>query len=223
MKFNTISVFPEVFDILNSYGVLGKAIDNSIIELNSLNLRDYSTNKHKKVDDEIYGGGPGMLMTPEPIYRALESLKSHTHKVIYMSPQGRVLDNSLARDLAREEEITILCGHYEGVDQRIIDTYVDLEVSIGDYVLTGGELPAMVLIDVISRFIPQVVGNMDSVEEDSHYQGLLKYPSYTRPRDFMGLKVPDILLSGDHGKIEAWRKSKSLEVTRIKRPDLIED
>lgn len=222
MKFKTITIFPEIFEGLESYGILAKAMEKGLISIESYNLRDYSQDKHKKVDDIIYGGGPGMLMRPEPLHRAITTIGADSSKVILMSPQGRVLDNSLAQDLAKEEDLTIVCGHYEGVDQRIIDNFIDLEVSIGDYVVTGGELPAMVLIDCVSRFIPGIVGNEDSVIEDSHYDGLLKYPSYTRPREFLSYKVPDVLLSGDHEKIRKWREEKSLENTKIKRPDLID-
>lgn len=222
MIFNIITIFPEIFQFLNSYGVLGKAIEKNIIEINAINLRDFSNNKHNKVDDEIYGGGPGMLMTPEPIYNAIKSIENKDSKVLYLSPQGSILDNSIAKEISDFSEVTLLCGHYEGIDQRIIDNYVDYEVSIGDYIVTGGELPAMVLIDVVSRFIPGVVGNYDSIVEDSFYNGLLKYPCYTRPRSFNGFKVPDVLLSGNHQEIEKWREEKSLEITKNKRPDLLD-
>lgn len=222
MKFNTISVFPEIFQALEGYGVLGKALEAEILEVNSINLRDFSNNKHNKVDDEIYGGGPGMLIKPEPLYDAIKSLDTKG-PVIYMSPQGKVLDNDLAIDLSKEEEITIICGHYEGIDQRIIDNYIDLEVTIGDYIVTGGEIPAMVLIDCVSRFIPGVVGNDESVTEDTFFNGLLKYPCYTRPQSFNGYEVPEVLLSGNHAKINEWRKEKSVEITKMKRPDLLNE
>lgn len=222
MKFNTISVFPETFQALNGYGVLGKALENKVLEVNSINLRDFSNNKHNKVDDEIYGGGPGMLIKPEPLYDAIQSLDTKG-PVIYMSPQGKVLDNDLAISLSKEEEITIVCGHYEGIDQRIIENYINLEVTIGDYIVTGGEIPAMILIDCVSRFIPGVVGNNESVIEDTFFNGLLKYPCYTRPQNFNGHEVPEVLLSGNHAKINEWRKEKSVEITKIKRPDLLND
>lgn len=222
MKYNIISIFPQMFESLNDYGVLGKAIDKGLIELNPIDLRDFSENKHNKVDDEIYGGGPGMLFRPEPLYRAISSVKSPGGKTIYMSPQGKTLDNNMAIDLSSQEELTIVCGHYEGIDQRIIDNYIDYEISIGDYIITGGELAAMVLIDTVSRFVDGVVGNNQSVVEDTFYNNLLKYPNYTRPRVFKGFEVPDILLSGDHSKIEKWRKEKAIEVTRNKRPDLLD-
>lgn len=223
MIFNTISVFPEIFSCLSSYGIIGKAIENKIIEVNSINLRDFSNNKHNKVDDMIYGGGPGMLMTPEPLYEAMHSVKTDQSKVVYMSPQGQILNNDLIKELSSFEELIILCGHYEGIDQRIVDNYVDYEVSVGDYVVSGGELPAMILIDSISRFIPSVVGNEESVLEDTFYNGLLKYPCYTRPQNFMGLEVPEVLLSGNHKKIEEWRLEKSIENTKKKRPDLLKN
>lgn len=222
MKFDIITIFPSFFNCLNEYGVIGKAIENSKININSVNLRDYSNDKHKKVDDEIYGGGPGMLMTPQPIYDAISDLRTEDSKVIFLSPQGRLLNQELVEEFAKSEHLILLCGHYEGVDQRIIDNYIDYEVSIGDYVLTGGELPAMVLIDSVARFIPGVLGNEESLTEDSLYNGLLKYSVYTRPRSFNGHTVPEVLLSGNHKLIEEWRKESSLDNTKLKRPDLYE-
>ncbi|MDO5689734.1 MAG: tRNA (guanosine(37)-N1)-methyltransferase TrmD [Tissierellia bacterium] len=221
MRFDVLTLFPEFVLGLQSYGLIGKAIEAGRIELGSIDIRNFSRDKHRRVDDAIFGGGPGMLMTPEPIYESIQSCRRAESKVLFLSPQGRVLDQALVQELAQEEHLILLCGHYEGIDQRIIDHYVDMEVSIGDYVLTGGEIPAMVLIDSISRFIDGVLGNEESVTEDSHYDGLLKYPVYTRPRVFQGHEVPEVLLSGDHGRIEAWRQEQSLEVTRQKRPDLL--
>lgn len=220
MIYDIITIFPEFFKCLEGYGLIGKAIEEGIIEVNPVNLRDYSENKHKKVDDDIYGPGAGMLMTPGPIFNAVEDLKKDKAKVIFLSPQGRPLDQELAIELGQEEHLILLCGHYEGVDQRVIDQLIDLEVSIGDYVVTGGEIPAMILIDSISRFIPGVVGNEDSLYEDSLYDGLLKHPMYTRPFNFRGMEVPEVLVSGNHALIEEWQREKSLEVTREKRPDL---
>ncbi len=222
MKFDIITIFPSFFNCLYEYGLIGKAIENSVIEINSVDLRDYSKDKHKKVDDEIYGGGPGMLMTAQPIYDAITDLSTEDSKVVFLSPQGKVLNQELVEEFAEYEHLILLCGHYEGVDQRVIDNYIDYEVSIGDYVLTGGELPAMVLIDSVSRFIPGVIGNEDSLTEDSLYNGLLKYSVYTRPREFNGHIVPEVLLSGNHKLINEWRNKSSLENTKLKRPDLYE-
>ncbi len=220
MRFDIITVFPSFFECLNEYGVIGKAIKDSKIEINAVNLRDYSNNKHKKVDDEIYGGGPGMLMTPEPIYNAIQDLKRDCSKVVFLSPQGKLLNQQMVEEFTGNDHLILLCGHYEGVDQRIIDNFIDYEVSIGDYVLTGGEIPAMVFIDAVSRFIPDVLGNEESAISDSLYDGLLKYSVYTRPSEFMGHKVPEVLLSGNHKLIEEWRRESSLKNTENKRPDL---
>lgn len=220
MKYDVLTLFPEVFEIFNNYGVINKALEEGIIELNTTNIRDFSNNKHNKVDDEVYGGGVGMLMQCQPIYDALESVKKENSKVLFMSPQGKVLTQDLAKDLAKEEHLIILCGHYEGIDSRITNNYVDMEISIGDYILTGGEIPAMVLIDVVSRMIPGVLGRSQSYEEDSHFNLLLQHDEYTRPREFRGLEVPEVLISGNHEKIEQWQKNNSLENTKMKRPDI---
>ncbi len=220
MRFDVLTLFPDFILAMQGYGILGKAIETGLIELNAVDIRDFSQDKHRKVDDTIYGGGPGMLMTPQPLYDAIQSVTSPKSKLVFLSPQGRVLNQDLVEELSSEEHLILLCGHYEGIDQRIIDQCVDLEISIGDYVLTGGEIPAMVLIDGISRFVDGVLGNEESATEDSHYNGLLKYPVYTRPREFQGSEVPQILLSGDHAKIAAWRRQMSEEVTKKKRPDL---
>ena len=203
MKFIILTLFPESFDYLKSYGVIGKAVQNNLIELEVVNIRDYTKNKHKKVDDEIYGGGAGMLMTCQPIYDCLEDVNKNKSKVVFMSPQGKVL-----------------CGHYEGVDSRIINHYCDEEISIGDYVMTGGELGAMVLIDCVSRMINDVLGNDESYKTDSHYNLLLQEDSYTRPRVFNGYEVPEVLLSGNHEKIEQWREKSRLNNTKLKREDI---
>lgn len=220
MKYDVLTLFPEVFEIFNNYGVINKALEEGIIELNTTNIRDFSNNKHNKVDDEVYGGGVGMLMQCQPICDALESVKKENSKVLFMSPQGKVLTQDLAKDLAKEEHLIILCGHYEGIDSRITNNYVDMEISIGDYILTGGEIPAMVLIDVVSRMIPGVLGRSQSYEEDSHFNLLLQHDEYTRPREFRGLEVPEVLISGNHEKIEQWQKNNSLENTKMKRPDI---
>ena len=219
MKFDVLTLFPEMFDCLNQ-SVIGRAVEKELIDINLVNIRDFSNNKHKKVDDTPYGGGSGMVMMPDVVYRAFQSVKSEKAKVIYMSPQGKTLDKKKVEDLAKQEHLIILCGHYEGIDQRVLDKIVDEEVSIGDYVLTGGEIPAMVLIDSVSRYIKGVL-NEDSIKEESFSNGLLEYPQYTRPENFEGEKVPEILLSGNHQNIDKWRKEKSLEITKKKRPDLL--
>lgn len=223
MKIDVLTLFPEFFQILNGYSILGRAIEENIINIECTNIRDFSKNKHKKVDDYPFGGGPGMVMKPEPIYDAIEHVKQKNSKVIYLSPQGKVLTQEVANSLAKEEHLILLCGHYEGIDDRIIQNYVDEEISIGDYVLTGGEIPAMVLIDTITRLIPGVLSSEESFTEESHYNGLLEYPQYTRPREFLGNLVPDILLSGDHKRIEEWRKNQAYAKTLEKRPDLLKD
>ena len=219
MKFDVLTLFPEMFDCLNQ-SVIGRAVEKELIDINLVNIRDFSNNKHKKVDDTPYGGGSGMVMMPDVVYRAFQSVESEKAKVIYMSPQGKKLDQKKVEDLAKQEHLIILCGHYEGIDQRVLDKIVDEEISIGDYVLTGGEIPAMVLIDSVSRYVKGVL-NEDSIKEESFSNGLLEYPQYTRPENFEGEKVPEILLSGNHQNIDKWRKEKSLEITKKKRPDLL--
>ena len=218
MKFNILTLFPEMFDSLN-YSILGRAIDKNIININTINIRDFSEDKHKKVDDTPYGGGAGMVIRADVVYNAYCSIKA-PGKVIYMSPRGKKLSNSIIKDVVKEKNITILCGHYEGIDERVIEEIVDEEISIGDYVLTGGELPAMVFIDAISRYINGVI-NKQSVEEESFSNGLLEYPQYTRPEIFLNKKVPEVLLSGHHRNIEIWRRKESLRITLLHRPDLI--
>ena len=193
------------------------------MEVETVNIRDFSKDKHKKTDDYPFGGGAGLVMTPQPIFDAIEHVKKDANhaKVIYLSPQGKKLDNKIARKLAKEESLILLCGHYEGIDQRVIDSLCDMELSIGDYVLTGGELPAMVLTDCIMRFIPGTIGNEDVHTDESFEDGLLEYPQYTRPAEFRGHKVPEVLLSGHHKNIEKWRRNKQLEKTKKMRPDLL--
>ncbi len=222
MKFSVLTLFPEMFGVLKT-SVLGRAVEKGIIELNCVNIRDFSKDKHRRVDDYPYGAGGGMVMQPGPVYDAWQSVAGEDRPlVIYMSPQGRTLDQKLARDLSRENHVVVLCGHYEGVDQRVLDEIVDMEVSVGDYVLTGGELPAMVMIDVISRMVPGVLDSEETASEESHYSGLLEYPQYTRPPEFMGRGVPEVLLGGNHREIVKWRRERSLEVTWRKRPDMLE-
>jgi len=219
MKFDVLTLFPEMFDNLKQ-SIIGRAQEKELIEINTTNIRDFSKNKHKKVDDTPYGGGAGMVMMPDVVYDAYQSVKTDKAKVIYMSPQGKKLDQKKVEDLSKESHLIILCGHYEGIDQRVIDKIVDEEISIGDYVLTGGEIPAMVLIDSVSRYVKGVLKE-DSIKEESFSNGLLEYPQYTRPEVFEGKKVPEVLLSGNHQNIDKWRKEKSLEITKLKRPDLL--
>lgn len=225
MNFHILTLFPEMFSGVLHGSILGRAEKNNIIEFNVINIRDFAANKHNRVDDYPYGGGRGMVMQAEPIYRAYESVcnavgeKPH---VVYMSPKGKVFSQAHAVRLSRMENLLILCGHYEGVDQRIIDEIVDEEISIGDYVLTGGEIPAMAVIDSVSRMIEGVLSNEDSFCDESHYGGLLEYPHYTRPPVFHGVEVPEVLLSGNHALISKWRHQMAVEETRKKRPDLLD-
>ena len=219
MKFDVLTLFPEMFEILNQ-SIIGKAIEKDIIDINLINIRDFSKDKHKKVDDTPYGGGAGMVMKPDVVYDAYQSVTDKDTKVIYMSPQGKPLNQKKVEELSKENHLIILCGHYEGIDQRVLDKIVDEEISIGDYVLTGGEIPAMVLIDSVSRYVEGVLKE-DSIKEESFSNGLLEYPQYTRPEVFEGMKVPEVLLSGHHENIEKWRKEKSLEMTKKKRPDIL--
>ena len=225
MKFDILTLFPNMFKEILSDSIIGRAEKKGILQFNFVNIRDFANNKHNSVDDYPYGGGCGMVMQAPPIFDAYLSIaknlnyKPHT---IYLSPKGSVLTQKKCVELSKKEHIVLLCGHYEGVDQRVLDKIVDEEISIGDYVLTGGELPAMVLIDSVSRMIDNVLSSETSFMDESHFDTLLEYPQYTRPPVFEGEKVPDILLSGDHKKIDAWRHEKSLEETKLKRPDLYE-
>ena len=219
MKFDVLTLFPEMFDVLN-YSIIGKAIENKLIDVNITNIRDFSKNKHKKVDDTPYGGGAGMVIRPDVVMDSYNSVKTEKSKVIYLSPQGKTLNQKKVEELSKCSHLILLCGHYEGIDQRVIDKIVDEEISIGDYVLTGGEIPALVLIDSISRYIDGVISK-DSIKEESFSQGMLEYPQYTRPESFEGEKVPEVLLSGHHANIEKWRKEQSLKITKNKRPDLL--
>lgn len=221
MKINVLTLFPEMFAPVTT-SILGRAAENDILEFNFINFRDFSQNKHKKADDYSFGGGQGMVLLPQPIFDALDSIDAKGKRILYMSPRGRVMDQEMIEEMAQEEEITILCGHYEGVDQRVIDYWDMEEVSIGDYILTGGELPAMVLIDSLARLIPGVLSGKESAYEESIYSGLLEYPQYTKPREYNGMEVPEVLLSGNHKNIDLWRYEKSLELTKEKRPDLFE-
>lgn len=226
MNFHILTLFPEmVMDGLGT-SITGRAMEKGIITVSAINIRDYSKDKHRHVDDAPYGGGAGMVMQPEPICDAYEDLCRRTGsspRVIYMTPQGRVFNQQLARELAREEELVFLCGHYEGIDERALELVCTDYLSIGDYVLTGGELPAMVMIDCISRLVPGVLSNQVSAEEESFHDNLLEYPQYTRPEVFRELAVPEVLLGGHHKKIEAWRREQSIRRTLERRPDLLEE
>ena len=221
MKFDVLTLFPEMFEPL-SKSIIGKAEEKQLIDINLINIRDFSKNKHKKVDDTPYGGGAGMVMQADVVYDAYKSIEDKNAKVIYLSPQGKVLNQKKVEELSKEEHLILLCGHYEGIDQRVIDKIVDEEISIGDYVLTGGEIPAMVLIDSVSRYVEGVLSE-DSTSEESFSQGLLEYPQYTRPEIFEDVKVPEILLSGHHENINKWRRCESLKNTYLKRPELLKD
>lgn len=226
MRVDVICLFPSIFRSPLEEGILKRARKRGFLEIRLHNLRDFSLEKHRRVDDAPFGGGGGMVLEIEPIYRALEKVKKETKElspqVILLSPQGEVFSQELAKKLAKEKALILICGRYEGVDERVREHLVDREISIGDYVLTGGEIPALVVIDAVARLIPGVVGKEKSFQEDSFYRGLLDYPHYTRPRVFQGWKVPEVLLSGDHLKIERWRKKKMLELTLKKRPELLQ-
>lgn len=226
MIVKVMTLFPEMFSGPLNSSIIQRAKDENIINIEYINIRDFSSNRHKKVDDYPYGGGPGMVMTPQPIFDCYNHIVSTTHieekpRVIYLSPKGKTFNQGMAIELSKEKFILMLCGHYEGVDQRVIDEIVTDEISIGDYVLTGGEIPAMVLIDSITRLLPGVLSQDECYEDETFYNGLLEYPQYTRPADFRGLNVPDVLISGNHKKIAEWRRQQSLGLTRKRRPDLL--
>lgn len=234
MNFHVLTLFPDMIQAGLNTSITGRAIQNNLITINTVNIRDYSEDKHNRVDDYPYGGGAGMVMQAEPVYKAYGYLANHIRlskekqteyqkpRVVYVTPQGRLFNQPLAQELAKEEDLIILCGHYEGIDERVLNMIVTDYVSIGDYVLTGGELPAMVMIDAISRLIPGVLNNETSSEFESLEGNLLEYPQYTRPETFMGHKVPEVLLSGHHAKIDAWRRQQSILRTYERRTDLLE-
>ncbi len=234
MNFHVLTLFPDMIQSGLGTSITGRAMNQGLINLNTVNIRDYSEDKHNRVDDYPYGGGAGMVIQAEPVYKAYGYLANHIRlskentseyrkpRVVYVTPQGRVFDQPMAQELAKEEDLIILCGHYEGIDERVLDMIVTDNISIGDYVLTGGELPAMVMIDAISRLIPGVLNNETSSEFESLEGNLLEYPQYTRPETFMGHKVPEVLLSGHHAKIDAWRRQQSILRTYERRPDLLE-
>lgn len=221
MKINILTLFPEMFTPLQE-SMLGRAREKGILDINLINIRDYTEDKHNRVDDTPFGGGAGMVMQVQPILSAYR--ENHLQgPCLYMSPRGKMLNGEMAESLSRQEEITILCGHYEGVDQRALDLLQAEEVTIGDYILTGGELPAMVLVDTVARFLDGVLAGEESVKEESVYSGLLEYPHYTKPREVEGIAVPEVLVSGNHEKIDLWRYEKSLEITKERRPDLFRE
>ena len=221
MKINILTLFPEMFTPLQE-SMLGRAREKGILDINLINIREYTEDKHNRVDDTPFGGGAGMVMQVQPILSAYR--ENHLQgPCLYMSPRGKMLNGEMAESLSRQEEITILCGHYEGVDQRALDLLQAEEITIGDYILTGGELPAMVLVDTVARFLDGVLAGEESVKEESVYSGLLEYPHYTKPREVEGLTVPDVLVSGNHEKIDLWRYEKSLEITKERRPDLFRE
>jgi len=224
MKFDVLTLFPEMIEAYLRQGVLGRAINRGLVDITLINIRDFARGSHQITDDRPYGGGDGMIMKPGPIFRTLQSVDrmKGISRVILLSPQGKRFDQSMAWDMSRWDQLILICGRYEGVDERILSTYIDVELSVGDYILTGGELGAMLVIDAVARLIPGVLGGEKSSIEDSFEDGLLKYPQYTRPRSFQGMEVPQILMSGDHEKIRVWRRKESLRRTVEKRPDLLQ-
>lgn len=221
MRIDVLSIFPEMFETVLSTSMLGRAEKNGILSFGLHNVRDYAQNKHKNTDDYPFGGGAGMVMLAQPIFSAVEAVdKNHEAVRICMTPRGKMLTVDMARELAKAPKLLLMCGHYEGIDERAMSLF-DREVSIGDYILTGGELPAMVLIDCVSRFIPGVLGDETSAEDESFSAGLLEYPQYTRPSDFNGIKVPEVLLNGNHALINKWRRERALKLTKELRPELL--
>lgn len=225
MRYHVLTLFPEMVLQGLHTSIIGRAVERGVIAVEAVNIRDYADNDYGKVDDYPYGGGAGMVMQAEPVYRAYEAVAARLPKkprVLHMTPQGRVFTQQMAAEFAREEDLVFLCGHYEGIDERVLEEIVTDNVSIGDYVLTGGELPAMVMIDAISRLMPGALNNRESAQYDSFQDGLLEYPQYSRPKEWRGRQVPEILLSGHHANVEKWRREQSLLRTRERRPDLLE-
>ena len=222
MNYNIITIFPNLINSFSDTGFIKRSIKNDIININIINLREYSANKHKRVDDKTYGGGPGMVMQYKPIYDAIKNIKD-SGPIIYLSPQGEPLTQVKLKKLASEENLTILCGRYEGIDQRVVDDLVDEEISLGDYVISGGESASMVLLEGITRLIPGVVDDEESIKQDSFQSGILDYPHYTKPEEINGMKIPDVLISGNHEKIEIWRRKQALGLTWLKRPELLKN
>jgi tRNA (guanine37-N1)-methyltransferase len=225
MKFHILTLFPDMVMGGLQTSIIGRAMAKGLLSIEAINIRDYAFNKHQSVDDYPYGGGAGMLMQAEPVYCAYEAVEQKIGKkprVVYLSPQGTTFHQEMAKEFAKEEDLVLLCGHYEGIDERVLEEIVTDYVSIGDYVLTGGELPAMVMVDTISRLIPGVLNNDASAEFESFHENLLEYPQYSRPEVWHGKRVPEVLLSGHHAKIEAWRREQSIARTKERRPDLLE-
>lgn len=221
MQIDILTLFPEMFESALNFSLLKRAQKKSLIRINLVNIRDYTSDKHRTADDAPFGGGAGMVLKPEPIAKALLQVAGHGSRVVWLCPTGKVLTQNRVKELAKEKHLVLICGHYEGIDDRIREKYIDLEISIGDYVLTGGELPALVLIDAVCRLIPGVVKEKDSLVNDSFFNGLLDYPSYTRPEEFEGKFVPSVLTSGNHKKISEWQRKESLRKTLFERPDLL--
>ena len=226
MQIDIMTLFPEAIDAMMNESILGRAQKNGLIRITAHQIRDYTTNRQKQVDDAPYGGGMGMVMNADPLYRLWQTINCAARKrvhTIYLSPQGKVFDQNCAKRLLNDyDHLILVCGHYEGIDERFIEECVDEEISMGDFVLTGGELPAMAVIDAVSRMVPGVLSQESSYENESHFAGLLEYPQYTRPEEFMGMRIPDVLISGHHAKIEEWKRRESLRITKEKRPDLLE-
>lgn len=223
MRIDVFTIFPEIFESPLKASLLGKALEQGLADVRVHDIRDHATDKHRQVDDESFGGGPGMVMKPEPVFAAVESLGEGAHRNILLSPAGRRLDRELVKELSEEPWLVLICGRYEGVDERIVEGLPAEEVSIGDYVVSGGEIPALVLIEAVTRLLPGVVGRAESIEQDSFEDGLLDHPHYTRPREFRGMAVPDVLVSGDHAAIEEWRRLAAVAKTERNRPDLLDD
>ncbi len=222
-RIDVITIFPELFRAPLETSLLGKAIAGGLLDVRVHDLREHGLGRHRSVDDEPYGGGAGMVMRPEPLFDAVDAVREPDSHVVLLSPRGPRLDHDRVARLARIQHLVLVCGRFEGVDERVVEHLVDEEVSIGDYVLAGGELPALVVIEAVSRLIPGVLGNAESLAAESHVAGLLEYPQYTRPAEYRGLRVPDVLLSGDHGAVERWRREQSEALTRARRPDLLQD
>jgi len=220
MKIDILSLFPQMFAPL-SESIIGRAVKSNLLEINTINFRDFSSDKHKKVDDTPFGGGAGMILSCQPLFDAIESVKTEKSKIIYMSPRGKTLSQKIVKELAKNEHLIVICGHYEGIDQRVLDYYNAEEISIGDYVLTGGELPAMVLIDSVARYVPNVLSE-GSTDTESFSNNMLEYPQYTKPQVYKDMCVPEVLYSGNHQKIKQWQDEQSLLITKKNRPDLLD-
>ncbi len=223
MRIDVLTIFPGIFESPLRESLLGRAVEAGIVDVRVHDIRDVTTDLHRQVDDEPYGGGPGMVMKPEPLFASVESLGEGPKRVILLSPAGRRLDQALVRELAAEPWLVLVCGRYEGVDERVVGGLPAEEISIGDYVLSGGEVPAIVLLEAVTRLVPGVVGSEESLERESFETGILDHPHYTRPQEFRGMRVPDVLLSGDHAEVERWRREAALDKTRRNRPDLLKD